>query len=388
MKYILYNHVGSANHGCEALVRTLSEVFGKENIILLSESVNEEERYGVTNEIEVRSAVGNKNSLSEKIYAYFQLKLKKNYFYMDILPYFETIRKLRDEDCVLVSIGGDIYCYENYPKYILLHKFAKKYVKKTILIGCSIEPESLRDQNLLADLKSYDLITAREDITYKALLQAGLTNVYYCPDSAFVLKAQEGKLPNEFVSGNTVGLNISPLVLRKIQNPKMLLDNYRVLMEYIINKTELAIALIPHVSWKDNDDSEPLKILYDEFKESGRVCILNDQPAENIKWYISQCRYFIGARTHATIAAYSTGVPTIAVGYSVKSSGIAKDLFGTTEHYVVSSSSIKDEERLVREFKWLSGKEKAIKKCLVQKTEQCNIKIGTLKQLVEDILKK
>lgn len=46
---------------------------------------------------------------------------------MDILPYKESINKLDRED-VLVSIGGDIFCYEDYPKYNLLHQYALKKI--------------------------------------------------------------------------------------------------------------------------------------------------------------------------------------------------------------------------------------------------------------------
>ena len=38
MRFVLYNHVGSANHGCEALVRTISNMLGGKNIVLLSET--------------------------------------------------------------------------------------------------------------------------------------------------------------------------------------------------------------------------------------------------------------------------------------------------------------------------------------------------------------
>ena len=60
---------------------------------------------------------------------------------------------------------------------------------------------------------------------------------------------------------------------------------------------------------------------------------------------ISKCRFFVVARTHATIAAYSTGVPTIVISYSVKSRGIARDLFGDEKGYAVSWKSLinKDE---------------------------------------------
>ena len=36
-KIFLYNHGGSENHGCEALVRTVCELFKEEDIILYSE---------------------------------------------------------------------------------------------------------------------------------------------------------------------------------------------------------------------------------------------------------------------------------------------------------------------------------------------------------------
>ena len=69
---------------------------------------------------------------------------------------------------------------------------------------------------------------------------------------------------------------------------------------------------------------------YEEFKDTGRV-ILSYRiilTAPQYKGYIARMRFFIGARTHATIAAYSNCVPTLVLGYSVKSKGIAKDLFG------------------------------------------------------------
>ena len=94
-----------------------------------------------------------------------KLKIRGNYFYMDILPYKAAIRNLDPED-ILVSIGGDIFCYENYPKYNLLHQYALKYVKHSILLGCSIEPELLKDKKLLDDLRSFELITARESIKH------------------------------------------------------------------------------------------------------------------------------------------------------------------------------------------------------------------------------
>ena len=41
---------------------------------------------------------------------------------------------------------------------------------------------------------------------------------------------------------------------------------------------------------------------------------------------------FAGARTHSTIAALSTGVPTLSFAYSIKARGINRDIFGNTDY--------------------------------------------------------
>ena len=66
---------------------------------------------------------------------------------------------------------------------------------------------------------------------------------------------------------------------------------------------------------------------------------------------------FIGARTHATIAAYSSCVPTLVVGYSVKARGIARDLFGTEDKYVLPVQKLARREELIEAFEWLKAEE-------------------------------
>ena len=364
MRFVLYNHVGSANHGCEALVRTVSHILDEKNVMLLSDSPAEEKKYDISDLIEVKSSISEERpSILEFCYSYLKLKLQKNYFYMDILPYKPAIKRLRTDD-ILVSIGGDIFCYENYPKYNLLHQYALKRVKHSILVGCSIEPNLLKNQSLLKDLKTFEVISAREHITYDALKQAGLKNVIYCPDTAFSLPVSKTILPEIFVPGNTVGINISPLVLKKSENSRLIMDNIRLVVEDILEHSTATVAFIPHVVWKGNDDRVPLKELYDEYETSGRVCLIDDQDARRLKWIISQCSYFIGARTHATIAAYSTGVPTLVIGYSVKSQGIARDLFGTEKDYVISYKNINSKDTVQKKFQWIMEHSDEIKATL------------------------
>lgn len=383
MKYTLYNHVGSGNHGCEALVRTVSKVLGTENVILLSESPEEEIKYGISQMIDVKKARDDKKCFFDFLVAYIKLKIFNNYFPLDVLPFKKPIKSISKDTDVFVSIGGDIYCYDNYPKYILTHQYAKKHVQKSILFGCSIEQEQLKDSHLIKDLDSYDLIIARESLTYNALLKVGISKVMYCPDTAFVLEQEEVDLPEDFIPGRTVGLNLSPLVLKKAKNAELILENYHNVIEHIVSETEYNVALIPHVSWKDNDDSVPLFELYEKYKNTGRVCIVDDMSAPKLKNCISKCNFFIGARTHSTIAAYSSGVPTLVLGYSVKSKGIAKDLFGTDEKYVINYNDIKDNTTILNGLCWIMEHENMIKKILNDKQTDYVLKIQNLKNEIE-----
>ena len=45
-----------------------------------------------------------------------------------------------------------------------------------------------------------------------------------------------------------------------------------------------------------------------------------------LKNIISNCHYFMGARTHSTIAALSSYVPTISIAYSIKAFGINEEI--------------------------------------------------------------
>jgi len=72
---------------------------------------------------------------------------------------------------------------------------------------------------------------------------------------------------------------------------------------------------------------------------------------------------FIGGRTHAVISAYSTCVPAIAIGYSIKSRGIAKDL-ALSEKLVVDSKIIRKVGYLLDSLKYMIENENNIREHL------------------------
>ena len=208
---------------------------------------------------------------------------------------------------------------------------------------------------------AYNRIYARESITYNALLNAGISadKLVLRKDPAFeLITADIDKLPEGLISGKTVGINLSPMVLERAGDPELVKKSYRNFIRYILDNTDQNIAFVPHVVWGSNDDREPLSRFYEEFKGTGRVLLIEDSPAEILKSYIAKCSFFVGARTHSTIAAYSSGVPTLVIGYSVKSRGIATDLFGTFENYVLPVQEMQDPEALIRSYKFIMGEVK------------------------------
>lgn len=358
----LYNHGGSANHGCEALVRTACAMFSKgEKIKLLTESPQQDYHYGINEIADIYTAMNVPSKFSlDFLKAYIHLKKNKDYFPIDILPYRKSIGKLNKGD-IEISVGGDIYCYEDYPKFIELHKLIYDRGCKSVLLGCSLEEKLFQDKSFVEDMKRYNYISARESLTYDLLKNHGITNIGYHPDSAFTLELEKLPLPEGFIEGNTVGINVSPLVERKEKTKGIVFQNFVCLIQSILDDTDSSVALIPHVVWESNDDRTILKDLYEKFKDTGRVVMIPDCNCMQLKGYISRCRFFVGARTHATIAAYSTCVPTLVLGYSIKSRGIATDLFGTSEHYVIPVQEIQNENDLLMNFKWIMEQETDIK---------------------------
>ena len=365
MKDILfYSHKGSGNHGCEAIIRGTQNVLnnvGEFKYTLVSENPSQDIEYGIGERVKV---VKEKNEVKKSslkfLSAYYDLKFKKDYKKMNELAFEEAMSSISNSG-VSLSIGGDNYCYNDHDKYIMLHNLSRKQGQKTVLWGCSVDEDRLDIPEIIEDFKNFDLIVTRETITYENMLKKGLNNVKLYPDVAFTLQIDESI--EELPPKNTVGINLSPLIMNYETKEGNALKSYEKLVEYILESTDMNIALVPHVVWENNDDRVPLKKIYDKFKGTNRVFMIGDYDCTKLKAYISKCRFFIGARTHATIAAYSTCVPTLVVGYSVKSRGIAKDIFGTYENYVIPVQNL-TEDNLIENFNWLVNNEESIRQYL------------------------
>lgn len=362
MKYLLHGHGGSGNHGCEAIVRTTLAMLpeGSDADVYSSDKFRDEQ-YGITNLAEFHQV--NKKQQSPVLFT-----LTKGIFrvtgYPGFYNRFTFSEALKTKGAVCLAVGGDNYCNGEPGRHAQKNKMFSKH-NKSVLWGASVTPELMNDPKCVEDMKRYDLITARESLTYNALVKAGVRNAKLVSDPAFTLPIEKTDLPDIFTEEKVVGINVSPLVMKYELGNNILMKNVEELIRYILNETKHSIALIPHVLLKGNDDRTPLRKLYDEFKDSGRIALIDDDDSLNccqIKYVISKCAFMVAARTHASIAAYSTRVPTLVIGYSVKSQGIATDIFGTAENYVLPVDKIQKEKDLTGAFQWLTDHEDEIRK--------------------------
>lgn len=371
-KLVMYMHAGSGNHGCEAIVNSICRMI-KEPVRLISYRGDEDRKYSLAGLCEI---------ISERRFEDHRLAHILYYGYRKMTGDRESFIRYRYGDVLkgagvplAISIGGDNYCYENMLEDLRLANSAfHQSGTRTILLGCSVEPDLLSRKEIVRDLMKYHTIIARESITFEALKKMADSSereeeaprILCFPDPAFTLPSKTLPLPEGFAEGNTAGINVSPMIRDHESRAGITMESYRALISYMIEQTDMQIALIPHVVWERNDDRRPVHELYEAFKDTGRVVEIADGSCEELKGVIGRCRLFVGARTHATIAAYSSLVPTLVVGYSVKARGIARDLFGTEEHYVIPVQSLKEPEDLVNGFQWLLAHEKEQRRHLTE----------------------
>ena len=365
---LLFPHAATKNHGCEAIIRSMSVILGKqgikkENLKLLHKDFEHDDVSDLQNYCEVlnfKMPVIKRGTLPWFIN--FIQNIVHGCKYMAVLKAFNEFMIKQDTPELMVSIGGDNYCYGKPYSLYAFDKWAKDHKVKLILWGCSIEETN--DSAMLDDLRRFDLIIARESLTYDFANKVLNNKILLLPDPAFILKSEVVPENVIKVAPNTVGINISPMIMEYEKNKNLSFRNYTNLIDYIINKTQFNVLLIPHVTVETTNDSKSLKKLYDIFCPSGRVQMADDMNCAELKYLISRCRFFIGARTHATIAAYSSCVPTLVIGYSVKARGIAKDLFGKIENYVLPVQQLNNECELVSAFQWLCNHETEVKEHL------------------------
>ena len=376
------------NRGSEALLRSLSK-FCKDKynnaIITVAQAEDNFKQLNITEDIKKYTKI--LNYPNKSLRRYIVGALKKIGCPTNILAKlkYSKLKKIAQKQDIIIIVGAD-----NIDAPIEIQRDTKirnTYIRnntqaKMILYDCSLDNKNTTNI-LKEDLQNFDIVTARDSISLENLKTiANKDTLYYYPDPAFAMQPEKIELPKVFNGNGVVGINASNIIIECINEDykDKVLKAYKNMMNYILDNTKKNIVLIPHVM--NNKDLGVLRLLYKDYINNDRVYLIENEKlnAKQLKYIISKCDLYIGARTHSTIAAYSTNVPTLVLGYSVKSKGIAKDLFGTYENYVLPIAQLDSMQYLVNGFKWLYENQSMIKKALIEKMPEY---IEKSKQVIE-----
>ncbi len=346
--FILAGNGSYENRGCEAIIRGTVEIlrrhFDDPKFLVCSHfssmgQLLEQQRNEfdpALRHVAVQRLLPSRSLLLNRVRSLLHQKfprLRQRFLY-------RSIKESIAGACAILSVGGDNYTLD-YGIPTLFTDLDDHIVTtggKIIIWGSSVGPFSripAYEKYMAEHLKCITTIFARETATISYLRTLGIErNVVKTVDPAFVMKAQ---MPPDWAEygdlSGTIGLNLTPLMARYCSQGDETLWLGRAVEIVAAVEREFAhpILLIPHVFESGSDDwsfLEKVRLAVG----SRRVTLLSGHyRAAELKWFISQLLLLAAARTHATIAGFSSFVPTISFAYSIKATGLNQDIYGNQD---------------------------------------------------------
>lgn len=368
--FILAGNGPYDNRGCEAIVRGTAKIlknYYKDPAFLCVSHFQNNEQFELQYKEEWDKAITHKKT-ERDIYKIFTPKWAFQFVQRKITPrrhrnkiYKEVFPAIKKAEAVL-SIGGDNYSLDyGIPKlFTELDNLVIENKKPTIIWGASVGPFDRMpkyEKYMKKHLQHVTGIFARESATIEYLERIGIIdNVYKTADPAFLLDASKPRFEKEIeIEEESIGINLSPLMAKYVSNgnKECWINTASNIVEEIAKRTDNKIYLIPHVTVPNSNDYLFLKDVKAKIKtpEEKITLIPPVYNAGETKWIISRMKLFAGARTHSTIAAISSGVPTLSFAYSIKAKGMNRDIFGNDDFCVnpeeISPKTVADKIELM-----------------------------------------
>lgn len=224
----------------------------------------------------------------------------------------------------------DIYGDVRFRKICNSKYYFGRRVKKQVLLPQTIGPFN-RSENEKAAFKAMgyaDMVISRDSQSFRYTAgKLPADRIAESIDVAFYLPYSR----TDFEGGKThVGVNISGLLWNggyTRNNQFGMKTDYKKLMlgilQYFNEQEDIQLHLVSHVIPEHQpveDDYEAARVLQEAFPRA-ILAPRFDTPIA-AKSYISGLDFFTGARMHACIAAFSTGVPVFPLAYSRKFNGL------------------------------------------------------------------
>ena len=142
-RLVMYLHGGSGNHGCEAIVSSTCHMIEEIPKLLVTNSEAEDRKYSLAPLCDILQ----ERKIREHFFAHVWYYAWRAVFHDPESFMRYRFRQVlgRKRAPLYVSVGGDMYCYEiSKREAIVANSTFNRAGAKTVLWGCSIEPELLR----------------------------------------------------------------------------------------------------------------------------------------------------------------------------------------------------------------------------------------------------
>ncbi|WP_443970798.1 polysaccharide pyruvyl transferase family protein [Sphingobium sp. CR28] len=371
MKHVtITNMTGARNGGCEALVRSIIDGLVAtcgEGAIDISIDSNDPEYDAYV----FRDRVSRVTKIAGLPSSGWSVNAQRRFFNMPspLLKlasrgHYRSIDSLRKSD-LLIATGGDVFTsdYNGFPR----HARTLQVGTPVALLAQTLGPFAPSDaERFRRSMDNIALCTVREsetldylksefpDLPVEQTADVAFLLSVTAPDEARRILEEEHHFSIE--GRKLVGLSISSGILsyRKDLSPEQYLNEVAGFVDDL-NGRGYSVIVIPHVqerSHRNNDVYACREVLRRVQKPKENLLLaLSTLSASDYKGVIGLCEVLLGARTHATIASMSQGIPTVSIAYSRKAWGIMRDYYGKElgERLTMDVSAL-NRERLMDAF--------------------------------------
>ena len=253
---------------------------------------------------------------------------------------YQATKEAYQEADFILDIGqgdsfADIYGKRRFDWIFSQYRLGMKYKKPYCILPQTIGPfkdASIRTQ-ACKGISYAKCVMARDKQSYdyvKELLpDKSVTEII---DVAFFMPFNRKEFNKDFIH---VGLNVSALLWHggytrdnqfglKVDYPSLV----RSIIDYFLKQANVKVHLIPHVVGSERHVENDYAVSFDLCEEySHPNLILSPLFLDPIvaKSYIAGMDFFMGARMHSAIAAFSSEVPVFPMAYSRKFNGLFTD---------------------------------------------------------------
>ena len=255
-----------------------------------------------------------------------------------------------------ITIGGSIFIlndfktiFKRYIKYLKKRTIKNKGLK-IATIGCNLGPfkNNFAEKLAIKELKLSQLITVRDNKSYKLIAEDLSRDIYYYPDIVFSMDESFFTTEKDEYK-HMLGISVYNSVREPMYNDGYIKAMAKIADEYI-EKTGNKVKLLAFDTGNEND-MKAAKAIFRSSNYKNKINIIGHcDDGTTLLNEMNECTSLIATRMHSIVLAYKLGIPFIPVIYSDKTRFLLDDM----EYYGIKiefkDANVVDFEKITAEL--------------------------------------